>query len=124
MLTLKDIRQMFDKVSVIYESQQIFFGRATDAKDYFETMGYECKAGQSTPDFLTSLTNVSERRARAGFANKVPRSPSEFVQYWRQSPEHSRLMLDIDHYNARHPIGGGTSADFFASRRAQQADGK
>lgn len=115
---------MFDKVSVIYESEQIFFGRITDARRYFETMGYECKPGQSTPDFLTSLTNASERITRAGFEGKVPRSPSDFVRYWKQSPEYSRLMVDIDQYNTRHPIGGGNSDAFSISRRAQQANGK
>ncbi|KAH8080244.1 ABC-2 type transporter-domain-containing protein [Filobasidium floriforme] len=115
---------MFDKVSVLYESEQIFFGRTNEAKRYFEKMGYECKPGQSTPDFLTSLTNASERITRAGFEGKVPKNPSEFVRYWKQSSEYSQLLSDIDAYNARHPIGGGTSDAFSTSRRAQQADGK
>lgn len=115
---------MFDKVSVLYESEQIFFGRTNEARRYFEKMGYECKPGQSTPDFLTSLTNASERIIRPGCEGKVPKNPSEFVRYWKQSSEHSQLLLDIDVYNARHPIGRGTSDAFSISRRAQQADGK
>jgi len=115
---------MFDKVTVIYESEQIFFGRITDAKRYFETMGYECKPGQSMPDFLTSLTNASERCARSGFEDKVPRSPAEFAQYWKQSSEYSELTVEIDQYNARYQFGTGACDAFSVSRRAQQAKGQ
>lgn len=35
--------QLFDRVTVIYEGRQIYFGRVSEAKSYFEEMGFECK---------------------------------------------------------------------------------
>ncbi|KAH3675589.1 hypothetical protein WICMUC_002678 [Wickerhamomyces mucosus] len=92
----QDAYDLFDKVSVLYEGYQIFFGRVEDAKQYFLNMGYDCPARQTTADFLTSITSASERIARSGFENKVPKTPAEFEQYWRQSPEYTQLISDID----------------------------
>jgi ABC-type multidrug transport system ATPase subunit len=47
---------LFDKVIVLYEGRQIFFGRTDEAKQYFINLGFECPARQTTPDFLTSMT--------------------------------------------------------------------
>jgi ABC-type multidrug transport system ATPase subunit len=35
--------QLFDRVTVLYEGRQIYFGKATEAKTYFEEIGFECK---------------------------------------------------------------------------------
>ncbi|EDK37647.2 hypothetical protein PGUG_01745 [Meyerozyma guilliermondii ATCC 6260] len=59
-------------------------------------MGYECPERQATADFLTSLTNPSERIARSGFEDKVPKTPLEFETYWKNSPEYKRVVEEID----------------------------
>ncbi|CDR47608.1 CYFA0S34e00650g1_1 [Cyberlindnera fabianii] len=87
---------LFDKVSVLYEGYQIFFGRADKAKEYFINMGWECPPRQTTADFLTSVTSPRERVPRAGFEKKVPRTPSEFATYWKASPEYKALIAEID----------------------------
>ncbi len=71
--------QTFDKVTVLYEGRQIYFGPTETAKEYFTNMGFHCPERQTTPDFLTSLTNAQERVVRPGFENKVPRTPDEFA---------------------------------------------
>jgi ABC-type multidrug transport system ATPase subunit len=35
--------QLFDRVTLIYEGRQIFYGSTSDAKGYFETLGFECE---------------------------------------------------------------------------------
>ncbi|BEJ15321.1 hypothetical protein CspHIS471_0410880 [Cutaneotrichosporon sp. HIS471] len=112
---------LFDKVSVLYEGEQIFFGRCDKAKQFFVDMGFYCPTQQTTPDFLTSLTSPSERQARAGFQGKVPVTPREFAQRWKASPEYAALQAEIQAYNAKFPIGGETYNQFLASRRAQQS---
>ncbi|KLT39406.1 putative xenobiotic-transporting ATPase [Cutaneotrichosporon oleaginosum] len=112
---------LFDKVSVLYEGEQIFFGRCDKAKQFFVDMGFYCPEQQTTPDFLTSLTSPSERRARSGFEGKVPVTPREFAQRWKASPEYAALQAEIQAYNAKYPIGGETYNQFLASRRAQQS---
>ncbi|KAF5725187.1 ABC1 transport, partial [Fusarium mundagurra] len=55
---------LFDRVTVLYEGHQIFFGRIDEAKQYFENLGFECPDRQTTPDFLTSMTSPQERRVK------------------------------------------------------------
>ncbi|WRT64451.1 uncharacterized protein IL334_001383 [Kwoniella shivajii] len=112
---------LFDKVSVLYEGEQIYFGKIHEAKPFFEDMGFECPAQQTTPDFLTSLTSPSERKARPGFENRVPNTPKEFVHRWKQSAAYDKLREDIALFNQQHPVGGQNYEDFVISRRAQQS---
>ncbi|KAK2027777.1 ABC-2 type transporter [Colletotrichum zoysiae] len=98
------IYDLFDKAVVLYEGRQIYFGPAGAAKSYFERMGWECPRRQTTGDFLTSITNPSERKARPGLENQVPRTPEDFEAYWRQSPEFRALRQEIDQHTKDHPI--------------------
>lgn len=89
------IYDLFDKATVLYEGKQIYFGPAQDAKAFFERQGWYCPPRQTTGDFLTSVTNPSERRARSGMEGKVPRTPEDFERYWRASPEFHALQESI-----------------------------
>ncbi|KAK7047758.1 Multidrug resistance protein [Paramarasmius palmivorus] len=117
------IYDIFDKVTVLYEGRQIYFGRAEAAKQYFVDMGFECPERQTTADFLTSLTNPAERRARPGFEHHVPRTPEEFVVAWKKSDERRRLVQEMDLFNLQHPVGGEQLAKFRASRQKAQSKG-
>ncbi|KAK6455944.1 multidrug resistance protein [Scheffersomyces xylosifermentans] len=94
----QDAYDYFDKVIVLYEGYQIYFGRADEAKDYFINMGWECPQRETTADFLTSLTNPSERIARKGFEMKVPQTAKEFEMFWKNSSEYKKLVCDIDNH--------------------------
>lgn len=41
------MRKLFDKVTVLYEGRQIFFGQISEAHAYFEELGFECNIPQS-----------------------------------------------------------------------------
>lgn len=112
---------VFDKALVLYEGRQIFFGKTTDAKNYFVKMGFECPDRQTVPDFLTSMTSPQERRVRDGFEGKTPRTPDEFAQRWKDSPERAELLQEIDSYNKKYELGGEHLEAFKESRRAQQS---
>lgn len=112
---------LFDKVCVLYQGEQIFFGKATEAKRFFVEMGFECPEQQTTPDFLTSLTSPSERRARKGFEGRVPTTPAEFAAAWKASPEYASLKESIAGFQKDHPVHGERYDQFLASRRAQQS---
>ncbi|KAK2797837.1 ABC multidrug transporter mdr3 [Emmonsiellopsis sp. PD_5] len=115
------IYDIFDKAIVLYEGRQIFFGSATHAKKYFVDMGFFCPDRQTTGDFLTSLTNPEERRVREGFESRVPRTPDEFAERWKQSPERASLLADIEAYQSEYPLGGAQLDKFQASRSAQKS---
>jgi ATP-binding cassette subfamily G (WHITE) protein 2 (PDR) len=89
---------------VLYEGRQIYFGPADMAKSYFERQGWYCPPRQTTGDFLTAVTNPSERQANKGMENKVPRTPEEFEKYWRESQEYKNLLEEIHDFEEENPI--------------------
>ncbi|KAI5864399.1 ABC-2 type transporter-domain-containing protein [Durotheca rogersii] len=112
--------ELFDKVIVLYEGRQIFFGRGQDAKAYFEGLGFECPPRQTTADFLTSMTSPQERRVRAGYESKAPRTPDEFAACWKASNPRAQLLADIERYDQAHP-SADRLAEFSSSRAAERS---
>ncbi|PLB37099.1 pleiotropic drug resistance family ABC transporter [Aspergillus candidus] len=117
------IYDIFDKAIVLYEGRQIYFGNAPDARRFFIEMGFDCPERQTTADFLTSLTSPTERAARPGFENLVPRTPDEFAARWRDSAERQHLHLEIDAFQNEFPLGGDKYNEFSHSRAAEKAKG-
>ena len=115
------IFDLFDKAIVLYDGRCIYFGSTSSARQYFEDMGWHCAARHTTGDFLTSVTNPNERRARDGSHAKVPRTPEEFQKYWQSSPEYAALQEEILQYEQEFPIGGDAVSGFQQSHRARQA---
>lgn len=99
----QNIYDLFDKVTVMYSGRQIYFGPSEEAKEYFERMGFECPARQTTAEFLTAITDANGRIVKPGFESKVPKTADEFELYWRNSPEFARLKEEIRQYNAQNP---------------------
>ncbi|MCJ1420821.1 hypothetical protein MMC32_007180 [Xylographa parallela] len=112
---------IFDKVVVLYEGYQIYFGLSTQAKQYFVDLGFHCPERQTTADFLTSMTSSIERIVRAGFESKVPRTPEDFAKVWKDSSVRAQLMRDIEAYEQKYTIGGEYLEKFKNARKAQQA---
>jgi len=112
---------VFDKVLLLYEGRQIFFGSTRHARAYFEAMGFVCPDRQTTADFLTSMTSPLERVVARGFDHRVPRTPDDFAEVWKKSPERAQLLRDIAQYEKDHPLGGQDLQTFTESRRLQQA---
>lgn len=111
----------FDKVLILYEGRQIFFGPTDAAKRYFLEMGFVCPDRQTDADFLTSMTSRIERVVKPGYQSRVPKTPDEFAARWRTSHERAQLLVEIDEYNVQYPLGGEHLDRFKESRRAQQA---
>ena len=109
------------QVSVLYEGEQIYFGRTTEAKQFFLDMGFECPEQQTTPDFLTSLTSAAERTPAKGFEGRVPTTPLEFAKAWKASAQYAKLQAEITEFETKYPIQGQAYNEFLDSRRAQQA---
>ncbi|KAI9167952.1 ABC multidrug transporter C [Paramyrothecium foliicola] len=94
----------FDKVMLLYEGRQIYFGPASLAVDYFHRLGFAKPKRVTVADFLTSLTNSAERVIRDGFESQAPRTPYEFAEAWKQSPEAEKLLADIASFESTHPL--------------------
>lgn len=115
------IYDQFDKAVVLYEGRQIYFGPCSEAKQYFVDMGWECPSRQTTGDFLTSVTNPSERQVRKGYENKVPRTADDFENYWKASPHYKSLKQQTDAHEEEFPMGGKTLTEFQESHKGAQS---
>ena len=95
----QDAYDLFDKVCVLHEGYQIYYGSAKEAKKYFEDMGYVSPARQTTADFLTAVTNPAERIVNPEFIKEgkfVPSNAKEMEAHWRNSENYKRMIADID----------------------------
>ncbi|CAI2034515.1 hypothetical protein SEUBUCD650_0I00120 [Saccharomyces eubayanus] len=96
----ENIYQTFDNVTLLYAGRQIYYGPVEEAEAYFERIGYERPPRQSTPEFLTALTDSNGLHiVKHGFENKVPKSAEEFEKLWKDSPELAKLERDIKVHN-------------------------
>jgi ABC-type multidrug transport system ATPase subunit len=112
---------LFDKVVLLYEGYQIYYGPRDRAVSYFEDMGWERPERQVSGDFLTAITNPAERIARPGMEGKVPRTAKEFSEYWKKSPEYQLLQKDISKFESEHPPNGDDAKRLLESHAEQQA---
>ena len=116
------IYDLFDKVIVLYEGRQIYYGSAHAAKGFFERQGWYCPPRQTTGDFLTSVTNPIERRPVSGMEAQVPRTPDEFEAYWHQSSEYQELQQQMAaHHGAVTSNVDEKLREFQQQKRQEQA---
>ncbi len=113
---------LFDKVLLLYEGHQIYFGPTSKAKEYFINLGFECPSRQTTPDFLTSMTFPAERIPRPGYNS--PWTPVEFVASWKNSLDYKALQVEIDEYKKQHPVDGPDVETFRQLKKSHQAKGQ
>jgi len=67
------------------------------------------------------MTSHLERVVQPGFEGKVPRTPDEFAQAWKNSPERAALTKELEDYNQQYAVGGEHLQNFKDSRRVQQS---
>lgn len=116
------IYDLFDKVMVLDKGHQVFFGPPSEARAYFEGLGFKSLPRQSTPDYLTGCTDPNERQFAPGrSAADVPASPEELENAYRAS----KFAQELDRQREDYKILMATEkADQEAFRHAVLADKK
>ncbi|KAI1741490.1 putative ABC multidrug transporter [Xylaria scruposa] len=79
------IYNQFDKVLVLAEGRQIYYGPTPDAKAYFESLGFQCPPSGNIADFLTSVTVPTESTVLPGFESIAPKTIEEFERAYKAS---------------------------------------
>ncbi|KAF1846524.1 AtrD, ABC-transporter [Cucurbitaria berberidis CBS 394.84] len=100
----EDIYQLFEKVLVLHEGHQIYFGPTQGARSYFTNLGLTSRNWSTTPDFLTSVTKAEDRLIRADFPGQVPTSADDFASTWASSAVAAELRRQVNKYDAIHPF--------------------
>jgi hypothetical protein len=90
---------LFDKVMVLSEGRQVFYGPPSEARGYFESLGYQPLPRQSTADYLTGCTDPNERQFAAGrSANDTPSTPEAMESAFKSSKFCQDLEVDREKY--------------------------
>ncbi|KAF2437185.1 ATP-binding cassette transporter ABC2 [Tothia fuscella] len=98
----ENIYDQFDKVLVIDEGRQVFFGNAKDARAYFEGLGFLEKPRQTTPDYLTGCTDQFEREYKDGrSAENAPHSPDTLAEAFTKSNHSTRMEEEMSAYRTQ-----------------------
>jgi len=108
------VYEQFDKILVLAEGRQIYYGPASEAKLYFEEMGFICPPGANIGDFVTSVAVHTERRIKPGYETVVPDTAEDFEERFRASPYHNRMLQEIE---ARPASSLGSEAQYLAHTR-------
>ncbi|CAK7225882.1 ATP-binding cassette transporter snq2 [Sporothrix bragantina] len=100
----ENIFSQFDKVLVIDGGRQVYFGPAQEARGYFESLGFETRPRQTTPDYLTGCTDEFERIYAPGFSEEnAPHDPVSLAEAFDRSTFSQRLSDEMAAYKATLP---------------------
>jgi ATP-binding cassette subfamily G (WHITE) protein 2 (SNQ2) len=92
------IYALFDKVMVIDKGRQVYFGPASEARSYFEGLGYKSLPRQSTADYLTGCTDPNERQFAMAVRHDVPSTPQALEHAFRASPYYGDMTTSLEKY--------------------------
>lgn len=90
------IYDLFDKVLVLDEGEQIYYGPREEARPFMESQGFICDDAANVADFLTGVTVPNERRVREGYENRFPRNASDLRAAFEQSEIKPRMDRELD----------------------------
>lgn len=90
------IYELFDKVLVLDEGEQLYYGPRAEARPFMESQGFVCGAGANVADFLTGVTVPNERQVKPGFESRFPRNASELRQAYEASNIKERMYSELD----------------------------
>ncbi|KAH7383618.1 ABC-2 type transporter-domain-containing protein [Cadophora sp. MPI-SDFR-AT-0126] len=95
----ENIYKQFDKVLVIDAGRQVYFGPASEARAYFEGLGFKEKPRQTSPDFLTGCTDEFEREYADGRSSEnAPHSPETLAEAFNKSKFATALGNEMEQY--------------------------
>ncbi|GAA5923733.1 uncharacterized protein JCM15063_003745 [Sporobolomyces koalae] len=96
------IFEVCDKVLVIDEGRQVYFGPAKEARAYMMSLGYADLPRQTTADYLTGCTDPNERQMQEGRSpDNVPSTPDQLAEAFRKSEIHARMIAERDAFKAQ-----------------------
>lgn len=120
----ENIYNLFDKVLVIDEGKQVYFGPASEARAYFEGLGFLPRPRQTTPDYVTGCTDAFEREYQEGRSSEnAPHSPATLEAAFRESKFARDLDEEMAQYKKRLAEETDKHEDFRIAVREQKRRG-
>lgn len=95
------IYDLFDRVLVLEDARQIYLGPPSQARSYFEELGFKSLPGQPTVDYLTGCTDPNERQFYRGQRiAEVPSTSEAQEQAFWESELGFKLRKELEDYKA------------------------
>ncbi|KAJ3466974.1 hypothetical protein MRS44_004538 [Fusarium solani] len=91
------IYDLFDKVLVLDEGKEVYYGPLKEARPFMESMGFICQHGANVADYLTGVTVPTERDVRPEFENRFPRNADMLRVEYEKSPIYQRMIAEYDY---------------------------
>jgi ATP-binding cassette subfamily G (WHITE) protein 2 (SNQ2) len=88
------IYDLFDKVLVLDEGKQIFYGPIQNARPFMEDLGFVCGDAANVADFLTGVTVPTERHIKDGYHDRFPRTADEIRSHYLKSPIKAEMQTE------------------------------
>ena len=90
------IYELFDKVLVLDEGKQIYYGPREEARPFMEQMGFMCDDSANVADFLTGVTVPTERAIRDTYKQSFPRDAIALRKRYDSSEIKQRMVSEYD----------------------------
>lgn len=120
----ENIYRQFDKVMVIDAGRQAYFGPTSEARKYFEGLGFAPRPRQTTPDYVTGCTDEFEREYAEGYsADNAPHDPASLVEAFQKSVYTERLNTEMAEYKAKLDQESHVHDDFRTAVRESKRSG-
>jgi ABC-type multidrug transport system ATPase subunit len=91
------IYDLFDKVLVLDEGEQVYYGPMADARPFMEDLGFICRDGSNVADFLTGVTMPNEREIRSGYEHKFPQHAKAIRSHYEESSLYPRMIQEYEY---------------------------
>ena len=92
------IYEQFDKVLILDEGKQLYYGRREDAVPFMEDLGFVCVDGSNKGDFLTGVTVPAERKIAAEYEDKFPRTSEAIASAYNQTQNKQDMLEECQSY--------------------------
>lgn len=91
------IYELFDKVLVLDEGKQIYYGPVQYAKPFMEYLGFVCEDGANVADFLTGVTVPTERQVKLSCENTFPQNADAVKAEYERSPIFPQMLAEYEY---------------------------
>jgi hypothetical protein len=115
------VYEQFDKVLIIDDGREVYFGPRAEARQYFVSLGYADLPRQTTADYLTGCTDPNERRFQPGRdASNVPSTSEALEAAFKKSHHYSNMLAERKSYKdslADSPVRQRAFQDAFVAEK-------
>lgn len=113
------IYDLFDKVLVLDEGKQIYYGPRNEARPFMEGLGFVCDSSANVADFLTGVTVPTERQIREGYEQSFPRTADAIREAYGQTSIKALMEQECKYPNT--PEAKANTYDFQEAIRYDKA---